>query len=65
MSASPTDSDLLRSKEMSSDRASNEIKKSMAYDLLQLVEENTTKEVYTSEELKRLIKFNIITETAK
>ena len=50
---------------MSSDRASNEIKKSMAYDLLQLVEEDTIKEVYTSEELKRLIKFYIIAETAK
>lgn len=49
---------------MPNDRASNEIKKSMAYDLLQLVEGNSEKELYTAEELKRLIKSYIITATA-
>ena len=40
------------------------IKKSMAYDLLQLMEENPAKENYSVEEIKRLIKSYIITATA-
>lgn len=50
---------------MPSERESNEIKKSMAYDLIQLIEEAPAKENYTAEEVKKLIKSYIITATAK
>ena len=50
---------------MPSERESNEIKKSMAYDLIQIIEEAPTKENYTAEEIKKLIKSYIITATAK
>ena len=49
---------------MPSERESNEIKKSMAYDLIQIIEEAPAKENYTAEEIKKLIKTYIITTTA-
>ena len=49
---------------MSSDRESNEIKKSMAYDLIQIIDEAAEKETYTAEEVKQLIKAYISTTTA-
>ena len=50
---------------MHTDRASDEIKKSMAYDLIQIIEENPEQETYTAEEVKKLIKTYIITVTTK
>lgn len=50
---------------MPSERESNEVKKSMAYDLLQIVEENPEKKTYTAEEVKAMIKAYISTATAK
>lgn len=41
---------------MSTDRESNEIKKAMAYDLIDIIESATDKESYTPEEIKALIK---------
>lgn len=41
---------------MSADRESNEIKKAMAYDLIDIIESATDKESYTPEEIKALIK---------
>lgn len=41
---------------MSTDRESNEIKKSMAYDLIDIIESSEGKESYTPEEIKALIK---------
>ena len=41
---------------MPTDRESNEIKKSMAYDLIEIIETNTGKEHYTPEEIKTIIK---------
>jgi len=41
---------------MSVDRESNEIKKSMAYDLIEIIETNSEKQDYTPEEIKTLIK---------
>ena len=41
---------------MPTDRESNEIKKSMAYDLIDIIESNPEKDHYTSEEIKALIK---------
>lgn len=41
---------------MSADRESNEIKKAMAYDLIDIIESVTDKESYTPEEIKALIK---------
>lgn len=41
---------------MPTDRASNEIKKSMAYDLIDIIESAEGKESYTPEEIKSLIK---------
>ncbi len=38
------------------DRVSNEIKKSMAYDLIDMIESADGKESYTPEEIKSLIK---------
>lgn len=49
---------------MPSERESNEIKKSMAYDLLQLIEEKPEQETYTAEEVKKLIKNYITTATS-
>lgn len=39
-----------------SDRASDEIKKAMAYDLIDLMESASEKKNYTPEEIKALIK---------
>ena len=41
---------------MPTDRESNEIKKSMAYDLIDIIESASDKESYTPEEIKALIK---------
>jgi len=41
---------------MPTDRESNEIKKSMAYDLIDIIESNPEKDHYTSEEIKAPIK---------
>ncbi len=41
---------------MPTDRESNEIKKSMAYDLIDVIESAKDKEHYTPEEIKTLIK---------
>ena len=49
---------------MPNERGSNEVKKSMAYDLLQIIEEKPEKETYTAEEIKKLIKLYISTATA-
>lgn len=49
---------------MPTERESNEIKKSMAYDLLQIIEEKPEKGNYTAEEVKKLIKVYISTATA-
>lgn len=51
--------------EMPSERESNEVKKSMAYDLLQIIDENPEKKTYTAEEVKAMIKAYISTATAK
>lgn len=50
---------------MPTDRESNEIKKSMAYDLIQIIEENPEQETYTADEVKKLIKTYIIAVTTK
>ena len=47
----------------STDRERNEIKKSMAYDLIQVLEEHSDQEIYTAEEVKQLIKEYIATAT--
>ena len=39
---------------MPTDRESNEIKKSMAYDLIDIIESSEGKESYTPEEIKAL-----------
>ena len=49
---------------MPSDRESNEVKKSMAYDLIQIIDEAPEKEAYTAEEVKQLIKAYISAATA-
>lgn len=41
---------------MPSDRESNEIKKSMAYDLIDIIESQSDKQSYSPEEIKALIK---------
>lgn len=41
---------------MPTDRESNEIKKAMAYDLIDIIESATDKEHYTPEEIKTMIK---------
>ncbi len=41
---------------MPTDRESNEIKKSMAYDLIEIIESDSEKQHYTPEEIKTLIK---------
>ena len=48
---------------MPSERESNEIKKSMAYDLINLIEERPEQETYTAEEVKKLIKNYITVST--
>lgn len=50
---------------MPSDRESNEIKKSMAYDLLQIIESQPQQETYTAEEVKKLINNYIAAATQK
>ena len=50
---------------MPSDRESNEIKKSMAYDLIMILEDNPQQENYSAEEVKKLIKTYIATATSK
>lgn len=49
---------------MPTERESNEIKKSMAYDLINIIEENPTQETYTAEEVKKMIKVYITTTTS-
>ncbi len=44
---------------MSTDRGSDEIKKSMAYDLIEIIESGSGKQNYTPEEIKTLIKVYI------
>lgn len=41
---------------MPTDRESNEIKKSMAYDLIDIIESDSEKTSYSPEEIKTLIK---------
>ena len=41
---------------MPTERESNEVKKSMAYDLIQILEEKPKKDNYTAEEIKKIIK---------
>ena len=48
---------------MPTNRESNEVKKSMAYDLIQIIEERPEKETYTAEEVKQLIKIYSTTAT--
>ena len=50
---------------MPTDRESNEIKKSMAYDLIQIIEDNPEKETYTVDEVIKLIKTYIAMETSR
>jgi hypothetical protein len=49
---------------MPTERESNEIKKSMAYDLITLIEEKPEQETYTAEEVKKLIKNYIAAATS-
>ena len=48
---------------MSSERESNESKKSMAYDLIMMLEEKPEQTSYSVEEIKKLIKTYIATVT--
>ncbi len=48
---------------MPTERESNEIKKSMAYDLINILEENPQQANYTAEEVKKLIKTYIAAAT--
>ncbi len=50
---------------MPSDRESAEIKKSMAYDLIDTIESNPEKNAYTPEEIKTIIKAYISGLTQK
>ena len=50
---------------VTTERASNEVKKSMAYDLIQIIDDNPEKNSYTPEEIKKLIKDYIAATTAK
>ena len=59
-------SDLRKNKggiKMSSELESNEIKKSMAYDLINILEEKPEQQTYTMEEVKKLIKTYIAAST--
>ena len=49
---------------MPTERESNEIKKSMAYDLINIIEEKPEQETYTAEEVKKLIKTYIAAATS-
>ena len=49
---------------MPTERKSAEIKKSMAYDLITTLEENPEREIYTVEEIKKLIR-NYIAASAQ
>ena len=49
---------------MPSEHESNEIKKSMAYDLINIIEESPEQKSYTPEEIKELIKTYITISTA-
>lgn len=49
---------------MPTERESNEIKKSMAYDLINIIEEKPEQETYTAEEVKKMIKTYIVTTTS-
>lgn len=48
-----------------STKASREVKKAMAYDLIQIIEKNTEKDSYTAQEVIGLIKTYITATTAK
>lgn len=48
---------------MPTDRESNEVKKAMAYDLIDIIESASEKEHYTPEEIKALIKAYITGNT--
>ena len=48
---------------MPTERESNEIKKSMAYDLINILEERPEQETYTAAEVKKLIKTYIAAST--
>ena len=48
---------------MPTERERNEIKKSMAYDLICIIEEKPEQETYSTEEIKKLIKTYIATAT--
>lgn len=50
---------------MPSDRESAEIKKAMAYDLLEILETHPEQQTYTAEEVKKLIKNYITASTQK
>lgn len=50
---------------MPTERESNEVKKSMAYDLIEIIEAKPEKDSYTPEEIKKLIKTYITTATTK
>lgn len=50
---------------MPTERESNEIKKSMAYDLIELIESKPEQETYTADEVKKLIKNYITVATQK
>ncbi len=50
---------------MPSDRESAEIKKAMAYDLLEILESQPEQQTYTADEVKKLIKNYIAANTQK
>ena len=50
---------------MQTDRESNEIKKSMTYDLLQIIESQPQQETYSAAEVKKLINNYIAATTQK
>ncbi len=50
---------------MPTERESNEVKKSMAYDLIEIIEAKPEKDNYTAEEIKKIIKTYITTATTK
>ena len=54
-----------RASERESERESNEIKKTMAYDLIRILETSPQQESYSVEEIKKLINTYIETATTK
>ena len=50
---------------MSTKHESNEAKKAMAYDLIDIIEEAPEKQNYTAEEVKKLIKTYIASSTSQ